>query len=157
LRRPVSTTGRRRLVVHRTDAPWPDDVRLHAFASDTHPNVQADPNATRTVAALERNGTPLSISTVSLYELFHGLERVQDGEKRRRRIESVLDRKPTREATAAVIKKAGRIDGALADDGRAVGMGETVIAATGLVHEEPVLTRNVDHFDRIDGLDLESY
>ena len=119
--------------------------------------MQGDPNATRTVAALERNGTPLSISTVSLYELFHGLERVRDAEKRRRRIESVLDRTPTREATAAVMKKAGRIDGALTGDGRAVGMGDTIIAATGLVHEEPVLTRTVDHFDRIDGLDLESY
>lgn len=119
--------------------------------------MQGDPDATRTVATLERDGTPLSISTVSLYELFHGLERVRDAEQRRRRIESVLDRKPTREATAAVMKKAGRIDGELAGDGRAVGMGDTIIAATGLVHEEPVLTRNVDHFDRIDGLDLEFF
>nr|WP_230198729.1 hypothetical protein [Halopiger djelfimassiliensis] len=55
------------------------------------------------------------------------------------------------------MKKAGRIDGRLASAGRAIGTGETIIAATALVHEEPVLTRNVEHFRRIDGLDVESY
>lgn len=119
--------------------------------------MQQNRDALRVVAALEEHGTPLSVSVVTLYELFHSLERVRDSNHRRQQIESVLHQLPAREATAAVMKKAGRIDGALAADGRAIGMGDTIIAATGLVHEEAVLTRNVDHFDRIDGLQIESY
>lgn len=55
------------------------------------------------------------------------------------------------------MKKAGRIDRRLAANGRAIGMGDTIIAATAVVHEEPILTRNVDHFDRIDDVEIESY
>lgn len=69
----------------------------------------------------------------------------------------VLGSKPAYSADEAVMKKAGRIDGRLASEGRAIGMGDTVIAATALVHEEPVLTRNVDHFERIDSVEIESY
>jgi tRNA(fMet)-specific endonuclease VapC len=36
-------------------------------------------------------------------------------------------------------------------------MGDTIIVATALVHEEPVLTRNVKHFERIGGVGIESY
>jgi len=55
-----------------------------------------------------------------------------------------------------VMKKAGRIDGRLASEGRAIGMGDTIVGATALVQEDPVLTRNVDHFDRIDDLEIET-
>lgn len=118
--------------------------------------MQGDSKVTRKIAVLEEEGTPLAISTVSLFELFHGLERVQDTEQRRQRIEAVLDGKPTREATSPIMKKAGRIDGQRTANGQAIGMGDTIIAATGIVHEEPVLTRNVDHFERIEGLDVHS-
>jgi tRNA(fMet)-specific endonuclease VapC len=32
-----------------------------------------------------------------------------------------------------------------------------MIAATALVHDRPVVTRNVGHFDRIDGVTVVSY
>ena len=32
-----------------------------------------------------------------------------------------------------------------------------MIAATALVHDYPVVTRNVDHFERIEGLEVVSY
>jgi tRNA(fMet)-specific endonuclease VapC len=36
-------------------------------------------------------------------------------------------------------------------------MGDTIIGATALVHEEIVLTQNTKHFERIDDLEVESY
>lgn len=56
-----------------------------------------------------------------------------------------------------MMKKAGRIDGRLTSEGTAIGIGDTLIAATGLVHEEPVFTKHVSHFERIDGLDIETF
>lgn len=119
--------------------------------------MQDADRAKRTIADLEAEGVPLRLSAVSQFELFHSLERVADPGKRRRHIETVLETKQTYPADDAVMKKAGRIDGRLAADGQAIGIGDTIIGATALVHEEPVLTRNVDHFERIDGLEIESY
>ncbi|MEM4781783.1 MAG: type II toxin-antitoxin system VapC family toxin [Halalkalicoccus sp.] len=119
--------------------------------------MQSDERATRTVGTLESERVPLHISSVSLFELYHSVERVGDSTDRRRRIEAVLDSKRAYPADDAVMKKAGRVDGRLTAEGRAVGMGDTVIAATAFVYEEPVLTRNVEHFERIDEVEIESY
>lgn len=119
--------------------------------------MQDDDRAKRKISDLESQNVPLRISAVSQFELYHSIERVDDSSTRRRHIENVLETKPLYPADGAVMKKAGRIDGRLASDGRAIGIGDTIIGATALVHEEPVLTRNVDHFERIDGLDIETY
>ncbi|MFP8953529.1 type II toxin-antitoxin system VapC family toxin [Natrialbaceae archaeon A-arb3/5] len=119
--------------------------------------MQSDDRAIETVSELEKQRVPLRVSSMSQFELFHSIERVDRSGERRRRIERVLETRPIYPADAAVMKKAGRIDGRLTANGRAIGIGDTIVAATALVHEEPVLTRNVDHFERIDGLDIETY
>jgi len=115
------------------------------------------PEAKLKVRNLEAQHTPLAISTMSLFELHHSIERVDKPTERRRRIEAVLDEKPTYHATDPVMKKAGRIYGRLESEGREIGEGDAIIAATALVHEKPVLTRNVDHYNRVEELDIESY
>lgn len=119
--------------------------------------MQAEEPAVEAVGTLEKRNVSIRISAMSLFELFHGLERVENPSKRRRRIQSVIDTKEVYPAGERVMKKAGRLDGQLADSGETIGIGDTIIAATGLVHEEPILTRNVRHFRRIDGLDCETY
>ncbi|MCH7659879.1 MAG: type II toxin-antitoxin system VapC family toxin [Euryarchaeota archaeon] len=119
--------------------------------------MQDNESAVQKVGDLESQYVPLRISSVSLFELHHSLERVDNPLERRRRVEAVLASKPTYSPDSTVMKKAGRIDGRLTSEGRAIGMGDTIIAATALVHEEPVLTENVRHFERIDELEVESY
>lgn len=119
--------------------------------------MQGEDQAMRTVDALEDDGEPLAVSSVTLFELHHGLARIRHPERRRREIDSVLESRESYPADDAVMKKAGRIDGRLAAEGTAIGMGDTIIGATALVHEQPVLTRNVEHFGRIDGVEVERY
>lgn len=118
--------------------------------------MQGHEQAKRTLAELEEGSVSLNLSSMSQFELYHSVERVNNSAERRR-IEAVLDSKRTYPVDGAVMRKAGRIDGQLTSEGRAIGMGDTVIGATALVHEEPVLTENVEHFERINGLDIESY
>jgi len=118
--------------------------------------MQGDDRTMRKVQALEEERSKLAISSVSLFELHHSIERVRDSDHRRRAIDAVLETRHTYPVDAAVMKKAGRIDGRLASEGRAIGMGDTIVGATALVQEDPVLTRNVDHFDRIDDLEIET-
>jgi tRNA(fMet)-specific endonuclease VapC len=117
--------------------------------------MQGDERAIETIRSLERRHVSLTVSSMTLFELYHSVERVSDASERRRRIEAVLDSRPTYAADDAVMKKAGRLDGRLTGEGREIGIGDSVVAATALVHEEPVLTENVEHFERIDGLEVE--
>jgi tRNA(fMet)-specific endonuclease VapC len=118
--------------------------------------MQSDDQALAKVGDLEDQHVQLRLSSVTLFELYHSVERVENPSERRRQIDAVLDSRPTYPADDAVMKKAGRIDGRLTSAGETIGMGDTIIAATALVHEEPVLTRNVAHFERIDGIEIES-
>lgn len=54
------------------------------------------------------------------------------------------------------MRKAGRLVGELADDGQQVGDGAAIIAATSMIVEEPVLTRNAADFERR-GVEVETY
>lgn len=60
-------------------------------------------------------------------------------------------------STPEVSWQFGRAYRHLRDNGNLIGANDLWIAATGLAYEMPVLTRNVDHFRRVPGLDVESY
>lgn len=52
-------------------------------------------------------------------------------------------------ADAGVMRKAGEIDGQLSREGKKVGQADLVIGATAVLHDRPVLTRNVADFEGI--------
>ncbi len=51
----------------------------------------------------------------------------------------------------------GRAYRHLRDDGRLIDSNDLWIAATGLAYHMPVVTRNVEHFRRVPGLEVETY
>lgn len=55
------------------------------------------------------------------------------------------------------MEKAGPLAGELANEGEAVGDGDVIIGATAAVLEEPVLTRSVEDFERLNGVEIETY
>lgn len=119
--------------------------------------LQNDREAISKVAEVEEEYGQLRISSISEFELYHSIERVNNLTERRREIEAVLDTKTTYPADSTVMKKAGRIDGRLTAAGDEIEMADAVIAATALVNEEPVLTENVRHFDRVEEVTVETY
>lgn len=60
-------------------------------------------------------------------------------------------------ATPEVSWQFGRAFRHLRDNGNLIGANDLWIAATGLAYEMPVVTRNVEHFKRVPGLEVESY
>jgi tRNA(fMet)-specific endonuclease VapC len=71
-------------------------------------------------------------------------------------VDGVLASKPVHPADAAVMRKAGHLSGELQNEGEPVGDGDVIIGATADVVEEPVLTRSVDDFERLD-VEIETY
>jgi tRNA(fMet)-specific endonuclease VapC len=59
--------------------------------------------------------------------------------------------------TPEVSWRYGRAFRHLRDNGNLIGSNDLWIAATGLAYEMPVVTRNVEHFRRVPGLEVESY
>ena len=60
-------------------------------------------------------------------------------------------------STPEVSWQFGRAYRHLRDNGNLIGSNDLWIAATGLAYEMPVVTRNVEHFRRVPGLEVESY
>lgn len=55
------------------------------------------------------------------------------------------------------MRKAGKISGELIARGEEIDREDCIIGATALLNDEPVVTRNSDHFERIDDLDVATY
>jgi predicted nucleic acid-binding protein len=119
--------------------------------------MNGDTDAVERARELERDLVQQRLSAMTLFELYYGVGRVTGSDAERERIEQVLASKPVHPADTAVMRKAGRLAGELAADGDPIGDGDVIIGATAIVVDEPVLTRNVADFERLDGVDVEPY
>lgn len=118
--------------------------------------MNGDEGAVEKAQELEKNLVQQRLSSMTLLELYYGVARATDSETERETVEHVLASKPVYPADTAVMRKAGRLSGELQNDGTPVGDGDVIIGATADIVEEPVLTRNVEEFERL-GVDVETY
>ncbi|WP_312908187.1 type II toxin-antitoxin system VapC family toxin [Natronosalvus caseinilyticus] len=118
--------------------------------------MNGDEDAIEKARELETNLIQQRLSSMTLFELYYGIERSNQSKAEREKVENVLSSKPVHPADTAVMRKAGRLSGQLVNEGNTVDDGDVIIGATADVVDEPVLTRNVDDFDRL-GVDVETY
>ena len=118
--------------------------------------LHGDEGAVETARELETDLVQQRLSSTTLFELYYGVARATDSEVERESVEDLLASKPIHPADTAVMRKAGRLAGELQTDGTPVGDGDVIIGATAEVLEEPVLTRNVEEFERL-GVETEPY
>ena len=119
--------------------------------------MNGDEEAVEKARELETELVQQRLSAMTLFELYYGVARSNQPEAEREKVENVLSSKPTHPADTAVMGKAGRLAGELANAGSAVGDGDVIVGATADVVDEPVLTRNESDFGRLDGVDVETY
>ena len=118
--------------------------------------MNGDDDAVEKARELESTLVQQRLSAMTLFELYYGATRSNQSDAEREKIENVLASKPVHPADTAVMRKAGKLSGELMNDGNAVGDGDVIIGATATVLEEPVLTRNVEDFERLE-VDVETY
>lgn len=118
--------------------------------------MRGDDGAVEKATELEEDLVQQRLSSMTLFELFYGVERSNQPTTERKQVEAVLGSKPIHPSNTAVMRKAGRLAGRLANEGTPVGDGDVIIAATADVRDEPVLTRNVEDFERLD-VEVETY
>jgi predicted nucleic acid-binding protein len=118
--------------------------------------MNGDDDAVTKARELESNLVQQRLSATTLFELQYGVARSTQSAAERERVENVLASKLIHPADTAVLRKAGRLAGRLASEGNAVGDGDVIIGAAAEIVDEPVPTRNVADFERLD-VGIETY
>lgn len=107
--------------------------------------------------AMEAEGWTQRVPAQVVYELYVGVGYTDTPESEVETLSSVLASRPITETTERIAKRAGRMDGRLRAEGERIPSSDLIIGATGIVFDEPVLTRDVDHFERMPGVTVERY
>lgn len=99
----------------------------------------------------------LAISVHALCELHAGAELSNDPPRERQSIQRICSALSVRPAGDDLAPVYGRILAHLQKLGKSIATMDLLIAAAALVDEAPVVTRNLDHFQRIPGLEVRTY
>ena len=120
--------------------------------------VRKAPNLRVTHRVLAVESAQRFASEITRLELRGGALRVADGGALWQRIEaSMLPEMHWLGVDQAVATAAADVSHALRLQGRPIDMPDLLLAATALAHDLTMVTRNVRHFDRIPGLQVENW
>ena len=119
--------------------------------------LNGDPNAQDVLELIERENRPEKVASITSLELYEGIQRSQRPADEKQTVLSVLDSKHVIPADHSIMKHAGELSGQLIEAGKQIDREDCVIAATAIQENEPVLTRNATHFERVPNLDVETY
>ncbi|MCB1125734.1 MAG: type II toxin-antitoxin system VapC family toxin [Verrucomicrobiae bacterium] len=95
-------------------------------------------------------GEEYAVSTVTVLEFLEGYRQPGDAER-------FLDPFPQLEVNSAVARVGSRIRRNLRERGEPIGDFDVLIAATALATGLPLVTDNITHFQRVEGLVLDRY
>ncbi|MEA2074702.1 MAG: type II toxin-antitoxin system VapC family toxin [Euryarchaeota archaeon] len=103
-----------------------------------------------------------AISTVSLYEFYWGVYRKYKNGSRKyneavEKAEKLFLRFFVLAITPEIAIRAAKIGTALISEGEKIGVNDTYIAATALVHDLTLATADIAHFKRVEGLMVEEW
>ena len=123
---------------------------LSYFVKGIHPALHE-----RMTQALQRQD--IAISAITRAEIRYGQCLMAADDKRRQRIDLLLDGMPTLPWTTAAADRYGEVKALLRCQGVPIGEMDTQIAAHALAEGLPLVTHNTRHFERIPGLRLEDW
>jgi tRNA(fMet)-specific endonuclease VapC len=122
-------------------------------------SLQAEePAAVERAGELEAAGVPTRIPTVVIQELYVGVGAGGDANENARAYNALVANKPVVPLNENIAQRAGVLEGQhlTSDSKPALGPGDAIVAATGLVYNDPVITNDAD-FETVDGLSVELY
>lgn len=101
-----------------------------------------------------QSDTELQIASITVAELWHGVERASLPHRRRREhyIRSIIERLAVLPYTETTALQHAQIWASLEVSGRIVGPYDLILAATAIEHKSAVATFNKRHFDCVEGL-----
>ena len=98
-----------------------------------------------------------AVSSVTAFELFHGLERCSQPERERVKIAELLEVVTVLPFDDASAKSAAKVRHGLEKIGCVIGPFDVLIAGHALAEELVLVTNNTGEFSRVDGVKLEDW
>lgn len=95
------------------------------------------------------------VSIITIHELVYGIERLQTGSQRQKKLQKLIDEfldtfaENILPATESIARMAGAIRAKGHKEGHTAELADVLIAATALVHGLTIATRNVGDFERL--------
>lgn len=105
------------------------------------------------LAELEKNGESIFTTAVTVFEITQGTRGMKEEEE----VADFLDAIEVLPLGKASAISAGRIQKKLKQTGLAIQPEDAMIAGIALAKNQPLLTRNISHFSRIKGLNVQTY
>jgi predicted nucleic acid-binding protein len=130
-------------------------ARILLDSTFLHDLVRDESAAVDKLDELIEERTPVAISAISVFEVGVGLR--GDAEKYLETFHETLDEISIRPFGPLGAWEAVQIQHELLDRGKRIGAVDVLIAGKARSHGMTVLTRNVDEFERVDGLAVETY
>lgn len=118
--------------------------------------LNGDPGAEQRRIELDERGDA-AVSAVSVFELVEGAYLSDRTDDELAAILEFLSRLHVLPVNGEIALLAGELSAALIGRGERVEAEDVLIGATAAKNDESILTRNVDHFDRLEGLTIETY
>lgn len=116
--------------------------------------IRGDP---RIFSRLIQHGEQLGISVVTVAELKRWVFRSNTPQRIRLGMQNLLLNIPTISLTDEIADVAGRVGARVWDEHRRIAMTDLIIAATAIVHDLTVVTRNVRDFNIVPNLRLDDW
>jgi len=119
---------------------------------------ERDEEALELAREMETANLPTRIPTIVIWEMYVGIGGGADLIENQRDYEALVANKPTVALDASIARRAGFLMGAhrQSETKKSLDAGDSIVAATGLVTNEPVVGRDGD-FDDVEGLQIETY
>ena len=96
-------------------------------------------------------------TVINAFELYYGADRSQNPEKSHTEVNSLLRSMDVLEFEMPAVLASAKIQAELMNTGNPVNILDVLIAGIVMVNKEELLTRNVNHFNRINGLNWEKW
>lgn len=118
--------------------------------------IRHDPEAMRTLEAMEREGLPLATTAINALELYRGAFLSASVQKNLREVEAILRALIELPITGETYRVFGALAAELQGSGNRIGDFDEVIAAITLASDGEIVTRD-HHFTRVPGLKIRTY
>jgi len=118
--------------------------------------IRHDPEAMRTLEAMEREGLPLATTAINALELYRGAFLSTSVQENLREVEAIIRALIELPITDETYQIFGTLAAELQGSGRPIGDFDEVIAAITLAGDGEIVTRD-HHFTRVPGLKVRVY
>ncbi|MFP4563818.1 MAG: type II toxin-antitoxin system VapC family toxin [Spirochaetia bacterium] len=100
---------------------------------------------------------PKSLSVITYGELIYGARKSQNSEKNLARVRRISEIFPIIDVSPSIMDAFGELKVTLQSSGTTLDDMNLLIASTALAHNLILVTNNVKHFSRINGLEIENW